>query len=244
MPCPALPCVWSSCALCIVSLVQLQQIRGVAVRCSPCSRCPQIFLQRTMSSSVTLASAALQPQLLYGLRQQNVVMLDMQTGAAAARAPFELCIMLDRSGSMAGHRLKAAKTAICSVIEALQEKDILHLVAYDDSPRVVFEAGDLEDRERLCQQVRGIRDGGSTDIGWALDSAAKVLNRSTSGLANRRIFLFSDGHPNQGLTTAEVSRIWVHGMLFRRRTLPLVQCPGILRACKFKHQGIPRISPK
>ena len=151
-------------ALCIVSLVQLRQIRGVAVRCSPGSRCPQIFLQRPMSSSVAIASAALQPQLLYGLRQQNVVMLDIRTGAAAARAPFELCIVLDRSGSMAGHRLKAAKTAICSVIEALQEKDILHLVAYDDSPRVVFEAGDLEDRERLCQQVRGIRDGGSTDM--------------------------------------------------------------------------------
>ncbi len=69
------------------------------------------------------------------------------------RAPFELCVLLDRSGSMGGDRLNFSKEAIKLLIDNLDETDRLHFLCYDDSVSTIFVSGDLKDKNHLKKLV-------------------------------------------------------------------------------------------
>jgi len=56
------------------------------------------------------------------------------------RVPLNLCLVLDRSESMKdSKKLDFSKEAIISVIQSLQEDDVVHLVVYSDYATVLFE---------------------------------------------------------------------------------------------------------
>eukprot|EP00668_Euglena_longa_P036370 GGOE01046749.1.p1 GENE.GGOE01046749.1~~GGOE01046749.1.p1 ORF type:complete len:542 (+),score=180.60 GGOE01046749.1:48-1628(+) len=151
---------------------------------------------------VSLVATPSRPHLLLGQPQSLVVMLDLETAPVNRRAPFEMCIVLDRSNSMKGPALRDAKAAILRVIDALSPGDVLHLVAYDGDASVIFQNGDLGKREALHQQVTAIQSGGATNIGAALELAGGLLQAGRQG-RHRRILLYSDGRPNVGLRSAE-----------------------------------------
>ena len=57
-----------------------------------------------------------------------------------ARPPVNLAIVLDRSGSMSGDKLRVAKLAVEEAIERLQPDDRFSVVVYDDKVDVVIES--------------------------------------------------------------------------------------------------------
>merc|ERR1719218_33185 len=77
----------------------------------------------------------------FSLQVQGLPLCTSYPAAAAdvVRVPFELCVVLDRSGSMAGAKLSAAKEAVHNIIDALAEGDLLHLVAYDTRAEIVLQ---------------------------------------------------------------------------------------------------------
>ena len=74
------------------------------------------------------------------------VLLEL-TGARRATAPPRrpVCVqvVLDRSGSMAGERLEAARRALHALVDRLGPEDSLGIVAFDDAVQVVLPAGPL-----------------------------------------------------------------------------------------------------
>lgn len=68
------------------------------------------------------------------------------TDGAAERAPSALQVVLDRSGSMSGERLAAAKGALDRLVDRLDPRDSLGVVAFDDEVSVVVPAGPVADR--------------------------------------------------------------------------------------------------
>lgn len=117
------------------------------------------------------------------------------------RPPFELCIVLDTSGSMAGRKMRDAKAAVQTAIAALAEGDILHVVAYSDSVRTVLTQGTRARERELRAAVEDISAGGQTNISAALSSAMNLLANSGEGGGSKRIFLISDGLPSSGIQT-------------------------------------------
>ena len=57
-----------------------------------------------------------------------------------ARPPVNLAIVLDRSGSMSGEKLRVAKLAVEEAIGRLQPDDRFSVVVYDDKVDVVIES--------------------------------------------------------------------------------------------------------
>src|SRR5688572_12447367 len=78
------------------------------------------------------------------------------------RAPVNVAIVLDKSGSMAGEKIAKAKDAAIAAISRLGSNDIVAIVAYDSTVRVIVPATKLSDKESIIGQVRGIQAGGST----------------------------------------------------------------------------------
>jgi len=143
--------------------------------------------------------------------------------SAEARLPFELCVVLDKSASMGGEKLRAAKEAVHNIIDALAEdlehnKDMLHLVTYDSDAHTVFENVTLEGAAGAHELVSSINASGATNISAGLERARELLAKSEGGERGKRIFLLSDGCATRGLCGTEelkreAARIREAGML-------------------------------
>ncbi len=134
------------------------------------------------------------------------VMLDLQAPEAvddpsAVRPEHTAIVVLDRSGSMSGHRLEAAKRALIDLVGRLDDRDTFGLVTFDSHADVAIPAGRVGDhgRERLARQIEAIHPGGSTDLSSGYLRGLQEARRA-SGAAGATLVLLSDGHANAGVT--------------------------------------------
>lgn len=119
----------------------------------------------------------------------------------APRPPQTLVVLVDRSGSMAGGRLAAAREALEALVDRLDPADSLGVVVFDSSAQVVLPTRPLAEtgKERAKAVVRSIEAGGSTDLSSGYLRALQEA-RGAMGATGATIVLLSDGHANQGLT--------------------------------------------
>jgi len=66
---------------------------------------------------------------------------------------------------------------------------------------IIFENGDLKDKDSLMKQVEKISTRGSTNISAGLETATEILLKYREEGRTQRIYLFSDGLANCGLQT-------------------------------------------
>jgi Ca-activated chloride channel homolog len=138
-----------------------------------------------------------------------------QVPAHRQRTPLALSLVLDRSGSMSGDRLDAAKAASISAVERLHPDDVVSVIAFDDQVNVVAPPAPRARQFQLVQQLSDLDSGGSTNLsgGWLrgrqhMEQALGMLG-SLEG-SSRRIVLLTDGHANAGIvdpsTLVELAR--------------------------------------
>jgi Ca-activated chloride channel family protein len=114
------------------------------------------------------------------------------------RAPANVAIVLDRSGSMQGEKLARAKQAAIMAIDRLSEDDIVSVLAYDDRVRVLLPATRISDRRHIRAAIESIEAGGSTALFAGVSKGAAELKKFASRNRVNRIILLSDGLANVG----------------------------------------------
>ena len=119
---------------------------------------------------------------------------------AAKRAPLDLVLVIDRSGSMCGEPLKAALESSCRIIRGLRDDDRVAVVTFDSQVDVIQPLAHPTDRDGLVQRVRSVQSGGSTALfdGW--ETGMRQLLGQVSKERIARVILLSDGQANHGLT--------------------------------------------
>jgi len=119
------------------------------------------------------------------------------------RQPATLQVVLDRSGSMGGERLEGALKALLALVDRLDPKDNLGIVAFDDSVQIVVPAGPLTDKAAVKAAIRAIEAGGSTDLSAGYLRGLQEARR-VAGPAGATLLLISDGHANAGVVDPAV----------------------------------------
>jgi Ca-activated chloride channel family protein len=116
------------------------------------------------------------------------------------RVPLNLSVVLDRSGSMAGEKIQAAKEAARSLVRKLFREDVVSVVAFDTHVETIAEPGTGEAQEDLADRLAAINAGSMTNLsgGW-LKGREHVDAGRREGAVNR-VLLMTDGLANQGIT--------------------------------------------
>jgi Ca-activated chloride channel family protein len=126
------------------------------------------------------------------------VLLDLAAPPATARAARALQIVLDRSGSMAGERLDAARQALEALVVRLDPSDAFGLVAFDDEVQVTLPAAPLGDKPAALAAIRALRPGGMTNLSGGFLRGLQEARRAAAG-RGATLLLLSDGHANVGI---------------------------------------------
>lgn len=131
---------------------------------------------------------------------QVTVMLELEAPATTGGRPRPAAtveIVLDRSGSMRGERLDAAKDALLRLVDRLDPADRFGVVAFDDMIEVVVPAGRLADKPAARHAIAALHPGGMTNLSAGLLRGMQEARR-VAGDGGATVLLLSDGHANAG----------------------------------------------
>jgi len=114
------------------------------------------------------------------------------------RPPVNLCLVLDRSGSMSGPKIEKAKAAAIEAVRRLGPDDLVALVMFDHEVETLVPAQSAANSEWIESRIRGITSRGNTAIYGAVSQGAAEVRKHLGGRFVSRILLLSDGLANVG----------------------------------------------
>ncbi|HEU4565318.1 MAG TPA: VWA domain-containing protein [Gemmatimonadaceae bacterium] len=135
----------------------------------------------------------------------------------AGRAPVNVAIVLDRSGSMGGEKFVLARQAAERALAMLRPEDRFALVVYDTEIDVLAPSTPAvpEAKRHALSALASIGPRGGTDLGGGWLRGCEQVALHASGELVNRCLLLTDGQANHGITDpGELAR---HAAALRER---------------------------
>jgi len=132
-----------------------------------------------------------------------------------ARPVLALVLVIDRSGSMEGKKLRLAKEAAIACVDTLHPTDVIGVVAFDSSPHWLVRPTQARYRPQITRMISRLEADGDTHIYRALKTVARMLKGVKCPV--KHVVLLSDGH-----TEPALFRKLVEGMTRQNITLSAI----------------------
>ncbi len=114
-----------------------------------------------------------------------------------SHVPLNLCLILDRSGSMSGRPLETVKKAAGELIDRLNPGDRISVVVFDHQAKVLIPNQDINDPESIKKQINRLRTSGGTAIDQGLKLGIEELGKGKLERISQA-FLLTDGENEHG----------------------------------------------
>ena len=161
------------------------------ISAAPVTEAKQVVLDVSMANPLLLAGKKQTTYLKVGLT--GFVMDD-----AAKRTPVNVALVIDKSGSMSGDKIRKAREAALMAVDRLDSQDIISIVAYSDSVSVLVPATKVSDRTAIRNGINKLRSGGSTALFAGVSKGAAEVRKFLDRDRVNRVILISDGLANVG----------------------------------------------
>ena len=107
--------------------------------------------------------------------------------------PKDVTLVIDRSSSMTGEKLKQAREACLDILRRLSDKDRVNVMLFDDRVETLFKTPEpvtKDIRAKAAEYIELMQEGGSTNLDVALFAA---LNAQVESPRPRVVLFFTDG---------------------------------------------------
>ncbi|MEZ6015070.1 MAG: VWA domain-containing protein [Planctomycetota bacterium] len=121
-----------------------------------------------------------------------------------------LALVIDKSGSMLGHKIELAKEAAIAAAEVLKDNDRFGVVAFDGASEWIAPMTDSSDLGAITGYISRLAAGGGTNIYPGLYDAFQALQEEDAKL--KHIILLSDGQTEGSGYDTLVSHIAADGI--------------------------------
>ena len=149
-----------------------------------------------MANDITL-TCRLNKAYLPAMNTQQLayVLIEAVPGASMAQVqmPLNLSLVLDKSGSMQGKKIKNLREAAKMVVDRLGPQDTISIVAFSDRKYLIADSQPVTDKETLKKQIDRIRDGGGTAISGGMGQGLQELDKELAPDRVSRMLLLTDG---------------------------------------------------
>jgi Ca-activated chloride channel family protein len=134
---------------------------------------------------------------------KQLVQVGFASGIPAdfVRAPLNLSLAVDVSGSMSGSRISSVRQALNVLVDQLRDDDLFSLVTFNSQAVVLIEPTSGAEKQRLKTAIAQLEAGGGTNIGEGLEKGINQVRAHLEDATVRsaRVMLFTDMHPNSGM---------------------------------------------
>jgi Ca-activated chloride channel family protein len=128
-------------------------------------------------------------------QQLAYVLMDVKPGAALAQVqmPLNFSLVLDRSGSMAGEKIRQLREAARLAIDQMSPQDYVSVVTFSERASLVAGSQLVVHPEDLNQKIDRIRDGGGTAMSKGMEVGLEELRKQVGPDRVSRMLLLTDG---------------------------------------------------
>jgi len=126
-----------------------------------------------------------------------VLSITLNQNLALAPVPLSLAVALDRSASMDGPKMRAAREGAIKVVQAIDESMIFMVVTFNDSVRVLFgpAPGTAENKQKAITALQTVHAANGTRMSLALNAIVDKLGQDQTRAT--KILFLTDGK-NEG----------------------------------------------
>ena len=128
-------------------------------------------------------------------QQLAYVLIDIQPGQALAnvQAPLNFSLVLDRSGSMSGEKIRNLREAVKLAIDQMTPQDYVSIISFHEKADLVVSSQAVSNSSDLKRKVDKIDAGGGTSISAGMTLGLQELRKKMGSDRVSRMLLLTDG---------------------------------------------------
>jgi Ca-activated chloride channel family protein len=151
----------------------------------------------SVNLSCSLSDRRLDSSQSNSQQRQLAIEVSAISDAHASGAPLNLCLVLDRSGSMGGRPLDTVKAAARDLIDRMHYNDRISVVAFDHKAKVIVENQTLDKPEAIKDKIQSLKASGGTCIDDGIKLGLQELGKGKEGTIGQA-FVLTDGENEHG----------------------------------------------
>ncbi|CAB9519352.1 von Willebrand factor type A domain containing protein [Seminavis robusta] len=149
--------------------------------------------------SIGLGAGLTQTQVCVNMKARELPDDDEQ------RAPIDLIVGLDVSGSMNNGKLELCKKTLLMLLRVLYPKDRFGLICFAENAKIEVPVQRMTEanKARCVEKVRALRTRGCTNMSAAVGLVCEEMRQIDIPNEVQTVFFLTDGHANAGISKAD-----------------------------------------